>query len=500
MADEPRTTTVEAPAGDARQVIVHGDVAVDGSGHWTTQRPVSCAVDVGGMKPDTQYEALVEGSARVVSDGLVMGVSCEAYLEGQELSAAIGRDVRAWGAAAWGVSLEAIDRLMEFERLPVSHVTVGGDVDVRSRFDIARGIHSYVDGTMNCQVQGSVTVVNENQTDEAWRQLSRKYPLQDLVDGHKAGYDWEDYRSACAFGIQVANWGQTTVGVDGDVRATSSCRGRCGFAKGVEVGSFAYSTRIVVGGDVVARAGAGEDEDFYGEAMGIYLWRHDGGDVFVRARNVVADGSDLDSVGISAYSTSESDLPPRLEVQVLGDVSSSGNGIMLSSICRSLAAPSFCVFVEGTVRAGGNGVCLGRREEQRYDETIDDDLLYCVGEPWGSMDVVVWRIKPGEGRVAVQADAGVERCVSYLVRVEQPAAGAAIRILSELEERSFRGVSQSYLVAHAGDVIRFAVDVEEGCQVVAVYGLQDGEPLSPEPDGTYQVTVPPEGGVCLRVV
>lgn len=485
MTEDTRAKTVYVPRDSVRSCVVDGNVTVNAGSDWGALTELTMAACVGEYSQHGLSEAIVRGDASATSAGMAMAVTCDAWIRGNESRVLVEGDVCAEGASTWGISQEADDRSDEDEqgRPPLTTVEVGGDVMVRSRCDQARGVFVKSCEDTRTTIRGSVDVFHRNERDEEWIRHREQHIDWDL---------WDEFSNGNAAGICARIGGNTTaVAVQGDVRTTVRCRERNGFAAGVDVESTHGKTSIVVGGSIVAQTYSDPGE-FAGVAQGVLVCPHEGGDVFVRAGGIVAQSDNAETVGVRIRS--ECDSSGSVEVQVLGDIESSGQGIVLSSRCVGEGCPSsFRVLVDGTVAAQDYGICVGEQE------VYGDHIISTRGTVYGEVDITVWKILAGCMHMMVRSDGNVSGYLNYIVRVEQT-DGAKIKVLSELEEKSFRDIAHTYRVAREGDVLRFRVEPGEGHSVTAVYGIDGGPALTPAADGTYQVVVPRGGGVRLRAV
>ena len=170
------------------------------------------------------------------------------------------------------------------------------------------------------------------------------------------------------------------------------------------------------------------------------------------------------------------------KVEVNGDVTGDDVGLYVNA--RAITD----VIIDGTLDGGNHAVVIA-------DESVADNLM-----------LTVWEIKPNEdGSVAetglMNEDGGLdteeydefEKQIQYIIRLEQPEAGATLSSEGTYEY-------EGYTVAHENDTVTLKINIEPGYEIVDAYNGTDTKvSLMKDANGQYYLVVPRGGAVLLSV-
>ncbi|MBP5490677.1 MAG: hypothetical protein J6Y10_08785 [Lachnospiraceae bacterium] len=195
-------------------------------------------------------------------------------------------------------------------------------------------------------------------------------------------------------------------------------------------------------------------------------------------------------------------VPGKSEILVHGNVFSDGIGIGLDTLGEDT---DINILVENEIQAETAGVLIRKSRYAKENITTMPKLT-------------VWKIQVNDKGNVVEAQAttrdlpdvgGVpeadntlasdfEKQIMYIVNVEKPDEGGSIKAV----DKDGKSLSQSYDfdVAHEGDKIILAADLDEGYEIAAAYnGVDEKKELSKDEDGNYYIIVPKGGGIYLSV-
>jgi len=195
-------------------------------------------------------------------------------------------------------------------------------------------------------------------------------------------------------------------------------------------------------------------------------------------------------------------VPGKSEILVHGNVFSDGIGIGLDTLGEDT---DINILVENEIQAKSAGVLIRKSRYAKENITTMPKLT-------------VWKIQVNDKGNVVEAQATTrdlpdvggapeadntlasdfEKQIMYIVTVEQPGENGTIKAV----DKDGNALSQSYGfdVAHEGDKIILAADLDEGYEIAAAYnGVDEKEELSKDEDGNYYIIVPKGGGVYLSV-
>ena len=293
---------------------------------------------------------------------------------------------------------------------------------------------------------------------------------------------------------QVINGGKTTVSVDGDIAGKTQ---NGVYAEVSEGGSFdltadgsisGKSAGIVVENghyaveDVPETEGGTVDirsNDVSGENTGIYVGSYAGAETDITVKGNVTGGTE----SAICANNEKSDT----DITVKGDVTSKeGFGITGTTIDGELN-----ITVDGTVSGGKGGVY-----------TADDGSGFTL---------TVWKIEPDEQGAlafgmnddeAYVENKAFEQTIQYIIRLDQPTAGATLSVTDKNGNALSKIVSSenTYEYAYEGDTVLLKVDLAEGYDLLGAYN-NDGKAMEllKDADGNYYIVVPKGGGVSLSV-
>ena len=382
----------------------------------------------------------------------------------------------------------------------VTEITVGNNVTVKGTD--ASAVDSMVtDGTVSVKVDGNVSAdasgyhgVGVNAYAENKGKISVDIAgsvtasAKATKDGHGGGMGV----FASAEGADTA----VSVSVAGGITAEAKENGQ--WAEGVVVLNDAQSgsagqVDIQVNGDIQSTGGG----MFVGGAMYQYL------DIVPVVKSEEYDHTEytmIEGAGLQAekvYFNAEGGyyyneygnawkIPEvskgQTKIEVKGDVTGDDIGLEVKT-----QTPSD-IIIDGTLKGGSNAVVLA-------NETVADN-----------MKLTVWEIVPNEDGSVVQEAwldqngtrqvnelTNVEKDIQYIIRLEQPEAGAT---LSTEGTREYEG----YTVANEGDNVVLKVNLEPGYTIVDAFNGTDTKvSLLQAEDGSYYLVVPRGGAVLLSV-
>ncbi len=259
---------------------------------------------------------------------------------------------------------------------------------------------------------------------------------------------------------QVINGGKTTVSVDGDIAGKTQ---NGVYAEVSEGGSF----------DLTA------DGSISGKSAGIVVENGHYAETDITVKGNVTGGTE----SAICANNEKSDT----DITVKGDVTSKeGFGITGTTIDGELN-----ITVDGTVSGGKGGVY-----------TADDGSGFTL---------TVWKIEPDEQGAlafgmnddeAYVENKAFEQTIQYIIRLDQPTAGATLSVTDKNGNALSKIVSSenTYEYAYEGDTILLKVDLAEGYDLLGAYN-NDGKAteLLKDADGNYYIVVPKGGGVSLSV-
>ena len=216
--------------------------------------------------------------------------------------------------------------------------------------------------------------------------------------------------------------------------------------------------------------------------------------------SVFSSGSEKRSEAVIIHNSSSVNL------NVTGDVTSDHVGI--SPYINSDKAITDIV-VDGTISAETAAVELNTSGALRgaYNE---DDLKLTVwkidlNENGNAVEVYKSEYQQEEDTapIAAQKEASrsaVEKNIMYIIKVEQPRAGATLTAAGE--GGATLAKSHDFDVAKEGENVYLKVDVQDGYKLTGAYnGLGEKVPLMLDAaSGNYYVTVPKGGGIYLSAV
>lgn len=177
-------------------------------------------------------------------------------------------------------------------------------------------------------------------------------------------------------------------------------------------------------------------------------------------------------------------------VYVLGDVESSGTGILDLDTMNSGKTD---VVIEGTLNSNGPAVTLAKGSAQ-------------------NLNLTVWKIESNQnkGIAMEQTETGLkntkeaqdfEKTIDYILKVDPETDGSVKFLNSQVKEMTDHdGVTYDYNVAHAGDKISMKLNVPAGYYIVAAYSDEaQHTSLRKNIKGEYYLTVPKYGGVMISL-
>ncbi len=334
-----------------------------------------------------------------------------------------------------------------------SSIKVEGDIDAKGNgIETNAGSGAEADATVEGDVSGGkagLEIFNNNGITKA------------DIDGDLTG-------GTNGIDAEVINGGKTTVSVDGSISGKSA---------GINVENGHYAVEDVPeikGGTVDIRS-----NDVSGENCGIYVGSYAGAETDITVNGNVTGGTE----SAICANNEKSDT----DITVKGDVTSKeGFGITGTTIDGELN-----ITVDGTVSGGKGGVY-----------TADDGSGFTL---------TVWKIEPDEqGALAFSMNddeayvenKAFEQTIQYIIRLDQPTAGATLSVKDKNGNALSKIVSSenTYEYAYEGDTVLLKVDLAEGYDLLGAYN-NDGKAteLLKDADGNYYIVVPKGGGVSLSV-
>ena len=315
-------------------------------------------------------------------------------------------------------------------------------------------------------------------------------------------------------GIYIWNPVNTDISVGRDliVKGGSNDEVSSSYAYGIRLNSVGEDTKqnISVDGKVSVDSSA--------DATGVSISSTSGGTVNVTiGGGITASAKDKDSKAVDLKN-----VAGTVNLDVTGDVKADDIGINVQSINSNSAMAD--IVVDGTIRAENAGV-------QVTEEVTEDNLKLTVwkidlNEKGNAVEV--GEIEPVERPQAFYAPANatlgntnnqvpaeidqqtedskealrtaVEKNIMYIIKVEQPTAGATLTATGE--NGAALAKSHDFDVAKEGENVYLKVDLQDGYKLTGAFnGL--GEKVALVLDGksgNYYVSVPKGGGVYLSAV
>ena len=293
-------------------------------------------------------------------------------------------------------------------------------------------------------------------------------------------------------GVEVVATDQSFAGaqVEGDVSAGDTGVAACSTGDG--------EAFVNVEGNVEARLE--EDGQPYNA---IFAYATDNG-----YSGIVVGGDAIGQNGITAFG----DKQGETGVWVTGDVSGIVNGIV--------AIGNSYVEVLGDVTGDNIGLTVANRGEKKPDILIAGTLSggtipIRLAEGAEPNSLIVWKIEPSEGGGLaynvitnessevknVERNEEFEEKIIYMIRVDQPAAGAKLSVCYEDGiPLQIIGEDDTAPVSYAGEKVLLKVDLADGYTLEAAYGdAGQSVPLVKDENGNWYVIVPNGGGVQFSV-
>jgi len=326
-----------------------------------------------------------------------------------------------------------------------SSIKVEGDIDAKGNgIETNAWFGAEADATVEGDVSGGkagLEIINNNGITKA------------DIDGDLTG-------GTNGIDAQVINGGKTTVSVDGDIAGKTQ---NGVYAEVSEGGSF----------DLTA------DGSISGKSAGIVVENGHYAETDITVKGNVTGGTE----SAICANNEKSDT----DITVKGDVTSKeGFGITGTTIDGELN-----ITVDGTVSGGKGGVY-----------TADDGSGFTL---------TVWKIEPDEQGAlafgmnddeAYVENKAFEQTIQYIIRLDQPTAGATLSVTDKNGNALSKIVSSenTYEYAYEGDTALLKVDLAEGYDLLGAYN-NDGKAteLLKDADGNYYIVVPKGGGVSLSV-
>lgn len=450
-ADEHAYGIYAESSGTAVDVRVGGDVTASGE-------------TAKGMELETTGtgEISVEVGGDISASGTAAGYEthgiCAGARDESRISVAVGGDVRAEGKDPGEAAVD-----VEVQGQSAASVTVEGDVSATG----LGGVYTFDnddDGgkQIDIQVGGNITVED---------------------DSENPGY-------ICGLSTDNCGHAKTGVSVGGDISVTVT-------GEKDAYGIYAQTeltdghTTISAGGSVSA-VSTGD-----GSACGISTDNSGGGYITITVDgDVTAAGSDATGIDVFNWGKDRTETGAT-EIRVAGDVRSEGTGLMLDLEYSQIQTD---IIIDGTLSGGEHAVVLMDEQSQERFDGIGGDCT-----------LTVWKIDPTEDGAVAEAltvkpdaageswteeyleDEEAEKKIQYIIRVEQPTAGARLSTLGTMDY-------EGYQVAHEGDQVILKVELEAGYELVAAYEGTDVKiELMKDDDGNSYLVIPRGGGVLLSV-
>ena len=446
--------------GGSLGITVDGNVDANGD---NTASGVT-VIFAGSPIPDpSETEINVTGSVTVDSNTEATGIEVDAIGE-KAVTVNVKEDVTA--NTDTGNKATAIDTFAGIDSSAT--VQVGGDITANAPSGSAEGIHTVVedDGIITVTAEGSIEAVGKG-------------------DG------------ATGVGAFANDQGEIKIEIQDEIKVESG--------SGVyAVSSDDSNTEISVGGAVTV---TGTE---YAAGMTLVI---NGGDVDVNAGPVtVTAGQYQQATAINIATVNGTGT-----VEVDGDISTNGFGINVAMGVNGTGETK--VLVDGDVQAGAYALTAITNENSAavsdilVDGTLHGDAHAIVIDEKTTEDnlkLTVWKIdldedgdavkgyKPGYGISTTENSTKIEESIMYIIRVEQPAAGATLSAVDQ--NGNALDTSHDLSVANEGDTVILKVNLEAGYNITGAYS-DEGKSvqLLQDENGDYYVEVPKGGGVYLSV-
>lgn len=230
-----------------------------------------------------------------------------------------------------------------------------------------------------------------------------------------------------------------------------------------------------------------------GEHTAAILGVGDGGILDVKVNgNIVSpkDGAELSAE--SDLATPSTEDQSVLKLSVVGDISTAREGIYAYSDEDDAILDAL---VTGTLKGGSAGVAIDADGKELTEACFD---------------LTVWKIETGDGGILVAngdyknddpvytANDEFSAKIKYIVKVEQPAAGATVSATDA--EGNALDTSHDFDYALEGDKVLLKVNLDPGYKLTGAFnGLGEKTELLMDDAGNYYVVVPRGGGVYLSV-
>lgn len=236
---------------------------------------------------------------------------------------------------------------------------------------------------------------------------------------------------------------------------------------------------------------------------GVYAYSENAGMSTAEVKGVQSS-----ACGIKAESEGEGS---RSSIKVEGDIDAKGNGIETKALSGAEADAT----VEGDVTSKEGFGITGTTIDGELNITVDGTVSGGKGGVYTADDgsgftLTVWKIEPDEqGALAFGMNdeeyvenTAFERTIKYIIRLDQPTAGATLSVTDKNGNALSKIVSSenTYEYAYAGATVLLKVDLAEGYDLLGAYN-NDGKAteLLKDADGNYYIVVPKGGGVSLSV-
>ena len=381
----------------------------------------------------------------------------------------------------------------------VTEVNIGGDVAIT---DGSIAVHAdNLGGIVKVKTGGDVSSLTEGASTNGIVLLTGNNSSTEVEIGGEvlvsAGADGDEYGKAS--GVFA-----TAEGGDAKVKVTVE--------KGITVESLSHPERA----DAIRAVNDGED----GKAGQIDIRVNS--DVSSTGSGIALYGSDRDWIGSGAevkdeefvrigYGIGESHEPYEMKIyyneeggyyydqngsmwtenepesgltriEIKGGVEAGGTGLLADN-----AAPAD-VIIDGTLEGGEHAVVL-------TSETVADNLTLTVWEIKKNEDgsVAEMLTLDDDGEKDTEEYEEFEKEIQYIIRLEQPEAGARLSTEGTYEY-------EGYNVAHEDDTVILKINLEPGYEITGAFGDVDQEVrLLRDANGDYYLVVPRGGAVQLSV-
>ena len=445
------------------EVEIGGDVAAD---------DIGVKMRIGNEDDDRENHAASEG--KVTVDGSIQvdgrgdpidghsGVKVDNYHMKATAEVDVGGDVK--------VADE--DRAVAIDVIAGSglvKVKTGGDISAIS--DGYTGIGVFVQAEKNGEAQvdvdGSVYAASEDQSGgvEVLAMEAGSKVKVTVADGITAESLTDEGEAS---GILVANYvkdgssGEVDIRVSGDVNASHA---------GINVTGSAWEVQSIDGTAEIKEEEYLRTEYYKDETGTIYGYK-----VYYNAEENYYYNEYGDMIRPEEAETG------LTRIEVKGDVTGGDFGLMMDG--RAITD----VIVDGTLSGGECAVAL-------TDEKMAENLT-----------LTVWEIKPNEegilagvgglnedGQYEIEELDDLRKQIQYIIRVEQPDAGAVLSTEGTFEY-------EGYNVAYEGDTVILKINLEPGYEIVDAYNGTDIQvSLLQDANGEYYLVVPRGGAVLLSV-